>query len=110
VREWAVTKIRISPAPPFGPGGPHIRVGFVGGGPGGPGLIGLFLALVLIVAVVVLAVALFRRERQFRQGGPTGSGNTPASEALNILNERFARGDIDPEDFKVRRDLLQGPA
>jgi uncharacterized membrane protein len=55
-------------------------------------------------------VALFRRERQLRQGTPTGPGGSPAVDAIRILNERFARGDIDPEDYKVRRDLLQGPA
>jgi putative membrane protein len=104
-----VTKVRISPAPPFGPGG-HFHLGFVGGGPGGPGWIGLFLALVLIVAIVLLGVALFRRERQLRQGAPTGPGGSPPVDAIRILNERFARGDIDPEDYKVRRDLLQGPA
>lgn len=106
-----MTRMRIGPGSIFGPGGPHIRVGFFGGGPGGPGLIGLFLAFVLIVAVVVLAVALIRRERQLRHGGPTGSAGAPDTfEALRILNERFAQGDIDPDDFKVRRDLLQGSA
>jgi putative membrane protein len=104
-----VTRVRISPAPPFGPGG-QFHVGFVGGGPGGPGWIGLFLALVLIVAIVLLGVALFRRERQLRQGVSTGQGGSPAVDAIGILNERFARGDIDPEDYKVRRDLLQGTA
>jgi putative membrane protein len=104
-----MNKVRISPAPPFGPGG-RIHFGFAGGGPGGPGWIGLFLALVLIVAIVLLGVALFRRERQLRQGTSTVQGGSPAADAIRILNERFARGDIDPDDYKVRRDLLQGPA
>jgi uncharacterized membrane protein len=73
-------------------------------------MIGLFLAFVLIVAVVVLAVALIRRERQLRQGSPIGSVGADSLQALRILNERFARGDIDADDFKVRRDLLQGSA
>jgi putative membrane protein len=103
-----MNKVRISPAQPFWPGGSHVR--FFGGGPGGPGWAGLFLALVLIVAIVVLGVALFRRERQLRQGALTGQGGSTAVDALRILNERFARGDIDPDDYKVRRDLLQGPA
>jgi putative membrane protein len=105
-----MTRVRFGPGP-FGPGGPHVGMGFIRGGPGGPGPIGLFLAFVVIVAAIVLAAALIRRERQHRHGGPDGASGGPGTfEALRILNERFARGDIDADDFKVRRDLLQGPA
>jgi putative membrane protein len=36
--------------------------------------------------------------------GPPGSGNP----ALEILRERFARGEISPEEFEERRRLLGG--
>jgi uncharacterized membrane protein len=33
---------------------------------------------------------------------------SPTSDALRILDERFARGEIDADDYKQRRDLLNG--
>jgi len=32
----------------------------------------------------------------------------PEDEAQRILDERFARGDIDADEYKGRRELLQG--
>jgi uncharacterized membrane protein len=102
--------VRISRSPSFfGPGGPH-RVGFFfGPGPGRGGPFVVFLVLLLIVAAAVLIVLFIRQERMRRHGGLLGAGDASASfDALHILDERLARGDIDAEDYKVRRDLLRG--
>ncbi len=81
----------------------HGRVGFGPGG-GGSGPFGLFVLLVLI-ALVVLVVLMLARRRE-REGGGNVHGS---SDALRILNERLARGDIDPEDYSARRSLLTSP-
>jgi len=39
----------------------------------------------------------------------SGSGSTPlGSDALGILNERLARGDIDADEYTRRRSLIEG--
>jgi putative membrane protein len=76
----------------------------------GGGLFGLLVFLIFI-AVIVWVILTVARERQHRHGhhhgwgpGPTG----PSSDALKILNERFARGEINAEEYTERRDLLKG--
>lgn len=57
----------------------------------------------LIVAVVV--VLLRGRPGGFHvEAGPQGDAGDPA---LRILDERFARGEIDAEEYRSRRDLLR---
>lgn len=55
--------------------------------------------LVILAVAVWLAVSLLRRDDgwpgQRRQGTPR-----------DILDERFARGDIDEDEYKRRRDML----
>jgi putative membrane protein len=105
-------------------GGPHGQIHIVQFGPGpfGPnGPLATFVLLVLFVivlAALALLVTLFIRRSRFAQRFATGSGPrfaahshpSPASDALRILNERFARGEIDADDYRERRDLLQGPS
>jgi putative membrane protein len=89
------------PQPPF-PFGPRGPMHFFGTGPGGGGqAFGLFVILI-VAALVVLAVLMFARRHE-REGGKNSHGS---SDALRILNERLARGDIDPEDYSARRSLL----
>lgn len=65
---------------------------------GWAGGIGMLVLMVLILAAVVsLAVVLARR-------GPQPPG--PSDNARRILDERFARGEIDPEEYHRRRDAL----
>jgi putative membrane protein len=106
-----------SGAPFNGPNG-HIRI--FGSGPfGGNGPLAAFVLLVLfviVVAALALLITLFIRRSRFahRFAGAQGGGlatywhPSPTSDALHILNERFARGEIDAEDFRERRDLLNG--
>jgi putative membrane protein len=61
----------------------------------------MMLAMVAFWTLVVLAVvALFRETRP--QGGPT-----PGRSAFDVLAERFARGEIDAEEYHRREDVLR---
>ena len=66
-------------------------MGWVGG-------IGMLVLMALVLAAVVsLVVVLGRR-------GPQPP--TPADTARRILDERFARGEIDREEYENRREAL----
>ena len=57
-------------------------------------------------AVVVGIVALVRYGRERREPPPPSEQPRPPS-ALDVLDERFARGEIDAEEYTRRRDLLR---
>jgi hypothetical protein len=81
----------------FGPSGLHH----------GPGLFGLLLLLLLLAVVVLGVVALVRTKNAPRAplgGFPTGapSGPPPVDPVLGELRLRYARGDIDWDEY-VRR-------
>jgi len=69
----------------------------------------------IVVIVFVLAVAgalawiivTLRRDRPLPPSPPSPTNPPAASEALRILEERFARGEIDAEEYQSRRDLLR---
>lgn len=71
-----------------------------GGGGGGWGLLGMLPMLlwwVVIIAAIVIAV---------RWLAPGGVAHGVGDDALHILRERFARGEIGKEEFDERkRDL-----
>lgn len=74
-------------------------------GPGGHFWLGhladlLFLAL--LVAGAVLIVRMIINRPQAHQAGPA-----IPEKPLAILEERFARGEIDEEEFRTRRDALR---
>ena len=80
--------------------GPHM-MGWGGGWSGmifGP--IFMIVVLALVIAVAVLLVRWL--------GGPwqAASPQPPARTPLDILKERFARGEIDKEEFEARRRIL----
>lgn len=72
------------------------------------------LATVIAVGVVMLARLLSRPAHPPippPSGPPPGPppGLTPESSALRILDERFARGEIDVEEYRQRGDELRRP-
>lgn len=88
----------------------------VGGNGGGAWAIaGELLSLVFLVAVVVGVILIVRallthqsRGSEWPQSGPplVSRGYEPPS-ALQILEERYARGEIDREEFLARKQDLQ---
>jgi len=65
-----------------------------------------FLMMVLVIAAIVVVVVLAIRWL----GGPGQGGEhraAPRSNALDILKERFARGEIDAAEYRERRQALE---
>jgi putative membrane protein len=57
--------------------------------------------LVLIAALVVLSILLVRRF--WNRVGE----RSPKDSALDVLRDRFARGELDREEFESRRQVLE---
>jgi len=60
--------------------------------------------VMMILVIVVVAVAVVLVLRFSGIGG--GSGTEPRDNALAILNERFARGEIDKAEYEERKKVL----
>jgi putative membrane protein len=76
----------------------------------GHGFFGVFL-LIFIVLAVVWALAMFARTRDHRHhmAGSPPPKPVEDSSALRILDERFAKGEIDADEYTTRKDLLRHP-
>jgi putative membrane protein len=74
-------------------------------GAGGSGLLPTLLWLVVIAAVVGALAYLVLRRLDEREPGERDPGR---SDARAILETRYARGEIDDEEFERRRDRLAG--
>jgi putative membrane protein len=82
--------------------GPGMMGGYGWGGGWGFGMIGMLLWwLLIILGIVLLAKWLF-------SGAPGGGGRHPENRALEILRERYARGEIDKKEFEERKRDLTG--
>lgn len=75
------------------PGG----IGMMGGWGVFGGLLMLLFWIFLIAGIVWLVLAVTRAQGRGEQGG----------DALAILSERLARGEIDAEEFRTRRAALK---
>lgn len=68
-------------------------------GYGGFGFIGGLITLALVIGAAVLAVRWF---------GGNASNSSSEDAALRTLRERFARGDIDEQEYQQRKQALNG--
>lgn len=78
--------------------GPHM----MGTGGGWYAMIFGPLLMLLFLALIIAAVVLLVRWLGGLRHGTSQPGQTP----LDILKERFARGEIDKEEFEERRRIL----
>ncbi len=73
----------------------------------GMGPMGPFMMLLVIVVTVALIVWLVRA-LSHRHGFGHGGGPYHPHSALDLLAERFARGEIDKDEFEAKRRILRG--
>ncbi len=81
--------------------------GMMGWGGGWYGMIlGPFFMILVLAAVIALAVLLVRWLGGPWQGPAAQMPESPRRSPIDILRERFARGEIDKDEFEERRRLL----
>ncbi len=85
--------------------------GHPGGWGWGYGMMGGFgwVFMLLLVIVVVALVAGLLRDVFVGMRGHHGTPRAPGSSARAILDERYARGEIDADEYKRRRADLDLP-
>jgi len=66
---------------------------------------GMMFMSLLFLGIIVVGVLLV--VRSFSHGGPTPH-RSDGDRALDILDERFARGEIDQQEYEERRRTLTG--
>jgi putative membrane protein len=98
-----------SPSRGYGPGPWHMWSD--GYGPfwwGGPIVMILFWLLVIgaIVAIVAIFMRGGRRGDGAHRGPPWHAGGDPTHSALQILGERFARGEIQKDEYEDKKAAL----
>lgn len=71
------------------------------GGPWGGWFMGPIMMLFFIAVLVIAVVFIVRRT-----GGRDALDSAPGKTPLDILKERFAKGEIDKEEFEDRRKTL----
>ncbi len=65
---------------------------------------GMIFGLIIMIVVLILIVLVVRWLVESGRGG--GSHNPPGQTPLDILEERFAKGEIDKDEFEERRRVL----
>ncbi len=70
--------------------------------------IGFFMMLLVLAAVVLVVWLVTRSVVSGEQTRPQAPRPDLRPDAMDILRERFARGEIDAEEFETRRALLEG--
>jgi putative membrane protein len=74
-------------------------------GPGG--WIAMVLMMDLLWGVTAGLIVYVVRSLGHRPHADTGAGAPTPDHATRILDERFARGEIDADEYQQRRDLLR---
>ena len=78
--------------------------GYGYGGCGRMGTMGLIMPLIIGIGIILLVIYFFRHHKTTVQTGEFGS----PTNALDILRERYARGEIDSAEFQNRKQDLEG--
>ena len=78
--------------------------GWGNGGYGWMGVMGTVMPLIFIFGIILLGIYWFRRNSSQVQTNSFGMQNT----GLDILRERYARGEIDFTEYQNRKHDLEG--
>jgi putative membrane protein len=70
--------------------------------------VGMLLFWALVIAVVVWLVRYTASERRASSPGGVSLNKPAARTARDILDERYARGEISDEEYRTRREVLAG--
>ena len=81
--------------------GPGIMGGHAWGGGWDIGVFGMVLWWILIVLGIVLLA------RWLLSASPKGGALAPTGRALDILKERYARGEIDKQEYEEKKRTLE---
>jgi putative membrane protein len=93
---------------PFGPGNQGFG-GFFSNGSGVARLIFMIGFVLLLAVVAYFFIRHFDHTQQYHHnhGGPTSSSTSADSAAAEVLKMRFAKGEIDEDEFSRRMSLLK---
>jgi len=77
--------------------------GGYGGFGGGYGWMGMIMPLILLIGLVLLGIYLFRN----KSSQVHTNGLSKQNAGLDILRERYARGEIDSAEYQSRKQDLE---
>lgn len=69
------------------------------------GWIGMIIGLIIFVAAIIVLIVILLRPKhtdQYRDHSRESQDNS-----IRILDERFAKGEIDEEEYKKRKEILK---
>ncbi len=78
-------------------------------GHGSSDWLGMSLLMVLLVALTAAVVVVLVRSLGGRDAAQGTGHEGGSAQAQRLLDERLARGEIDEDDYRTRRDLLRRP-
>lgn len=72
---------------------------------------GYWIMMFIFIIIVIVAVYLFLDSKNSKSGSENGSGSYRGryseERSLEILNERFAKGEIDVEEYQSKKKMFQ---
>ena len=77
--------------------------GYGNGGYGWMGMMGIVVPLILGIGIILLGMYVFRRNASQVRTGTLGKHS-----GMDILRERYARGEIDSVEYQSRKQDLEG--
>lgn len=69
------------------------------------GWIGMIIGLIIFIAAIIVLIVILLRPKhtdQYRDHSRESQDNS-----IRILDERFAKGEIDEEEYKKRKEILK---